>query len=1033
MSRRCCTIARELHAEIKKLKLDNGGYRRTLSEAVQSIRKSRWLKETQAKLDSYTRTLDTLILIRLNTRSLRHSHDLDTLDRNVRDLALRIEQGVNTTARLLANQTFQILDHFNQGFDERERETKIEQARQLLITSLFFPDIEAREDEVVEAFEGTCRWVFDPPMDKKKNAPKWHNFRQWLEAGKAVYWISGKPGSGKSTLMKYIVDEPRTARYLSEWERDTELIIVSFFFKDLGTELQKSVTGLLRSVIWQITRHWPGMINAVLRRYDQSTGQVHDPSRLSMLPTWTDRRLLQILKDFIKEKPAAVSLCAFIDGLDEHNGDEEPLFEVIRLLSSASGCKVCVSSRPDQAFRREFQGYPQCRVQDLNRKDIEKMVIEKLKPCLEKNKPTETEAIKELVEELIEKAEGVFLWLGIMIKDLIKGSNNGDSIDELRDRLRVTPSTIYGMYRRILGVLDKSYLDYAFKTFQILIAAEWLGRGARSFRPTLLSLACVEDTSWVHITQFDRSYFSSTTFDSTCRELRTRLIARCSNLIELENNEAEVEETIILQHCRAVDFIHRTAVEFLKEEYENTFSRYSCLSAACVPLARARIGLVFLFPLTQPPIEDYELHAGTDGDGPDGGNPSGCTFDFWYQLKYNLTELVVGSMRAISFVENFARDTDSRRPHGNVPSELTAQILQTLRYMATTDDVFMTIDRKHYCSMKLRLKRIERDVMGADITEAQALFQDDMSFAAFWGCESYIRSRLSAKTSDEQLESIFRSVVLGMNGLRLDFPISWLNIVDILLHQGQILRGKTDRWRLYPREMLRASPWGHFFLQTCEASNNAAEWGDGNLYGERAAWIQSYLELIEKFLSLGADPNTRISARDKLSATLSFDHGIYASEAYFLVDWTPLAILQTYTRRKTGDMSGIVEISPSGIETFLQSKGAVNRIRYRFCAWYGRYYRIDTSHAKDLESLLLSTRYHVEENLYQRVCPLEIKVDVNDELFRVLEVIFSTNDPLDWDTVDNEWAHGGSNWLEDNHEPETQPQQELQLSRRHSL
>ncbi|KAI4260499.1 MAG: hypothetical protein L6R42_004020, partial [Xanthoria sp. 1 TBL-2021] len=182
----------------------------------------------------------------LNTRSLRHSHDLDTLDRNVRDLALRIEQGVNTTARLLADQTSQILDHFDQRFDERERETEIHQARQLLITSLFFPDIEAREDEIVEAFEGTCRWVFDPPMDEENNAPKWHSFRQWLEAGKAVYWISGKPGSGKSTLMKYIVEEPRTAEYLGEWERDTEIIIVTFFFKDLGTELQKSVTGLLR-------------------------------------------------------------------------------------------------------------------------------------------------------------------------------------------------------------------------------------------------------------------------------------------------------------------------------------------------------------------------------------------------------------------------------------------------------------------------------------------------------------------------------------------------------------------------------------------------------------------------------------------------------------------------------------------------------------------------------------------------------------------------------------------------------------------
>ncbi|KAL8752393.1 MAG: hypothetical protein Q9199_005772 [Rusavskia elegans] len=1030
LSKRCCTIARELHAEIKNLKLDNGGYRRFLSKAAQSIRKSRWLKETQAKLDSHTRTLDTLILIGLDTRSLRRSHDLDTLDRNVRDLALRLERGVNTTARLLADQTSQILDHFDQRFDDREREREIDQDRERFKASLFFPDIEAREDEIVEAFEGTCKWIFDPPIDKENNAPKWHNFRQWLEAGKAVYWISGKPGSGKSTLMKYIVTELRTARYLSERERDTELIIVTFFFKDLGTELQKSVTGLLRSIIWQITRYWPGMIDPVLRRYGQSTGQLHSSSILTLLPTWTDRRLLQILKDFIKEKPAAVSLCAFIDGLDEHNGDKEPLFEVIHLLSSASGCKVCVSSRPDQAFPREFQGYPQCQVQDLNKKDIERMAIEKLKPCLEKNKPTETEAINKLVKELIEKAEGVFLWTGIMIKDLKRGSNNGDSIDELRDRLRVTPSTVYGLYRRILGVLDKSYLGYALKTFQILIAAELLG-GRESEWLTFLSLACVEDTTWVHVTRFDRSYFSSSTFDSTCRELRTRLNARCGNLIEIENNEDKFDETIVLQHSRAVDFIHRTAVEFLKEEYESTFSEDSCLSAAWVPLARACIGSIFLFPLTQRPNEDYKLRAGKDGCGPDGENPSGCALGLWDGLDYKLSMLVAGGMRAISFGENSARNAYSRRPHGNVQSELTAQILQTLHHMATTDEAFKTFDRKHYCSMKWILEKVERSVVGFDNMEAQPPFQDHMRFAAFWGCESYIRSRFSPNIPVEQLEAIFASAVLGMRPNRFNrfdrwhrtaFPVSQLlEIVDILLRQGKIPRGKTDIWRPYGY-LMRASPWGSFFLHACEALREVKKIGS-DLYSKTAAWTQQVLELIEIFLSLGADHNTRISFRIDVYPRQNYDAGM--THSFLLVDWTPLACIQWHALQ---EMEGISEI-----ETILQSRGAVNQTRYRFFGQRNIYYRIDTSHAKDLESLLLSTRYHVEDKPYSRAYLLELNVDVNDELFRVFEGIVSANSPLDWATVDKEWAHGGSNWPEYYHKPETQPQQELQLSRRHSL
>ncbi|KAL8654961.1 MAG: hypothetical protein Q9226_003228 [Calogaya cf. arnoldii] len=609
LSRKCGAIAREIQVEVNKLKIDSGGYRAMLSNAIQSRRKSRWLKDTQAKLDCHTRTLDTLILTRLDARLLRRSHDLDTLDQDVRDLALKVERGVNTTARLLADQTSQILDHFDQRFDERERETEIDRARQLFQNSLFFPDIEAREDEIVDPFEGTCRWIFDPPTDQENDTPKWHSFRQWLEAGKAVYWISGKPGSGKSTLMKYIVGEPRTAQYLSEWEPDTDLIIATFFFKDLGTELQKSVTGLLRSMIWQIARYWPGMINTVLRRYAQSTGRSNDPSLLTALPTWTDRRLLQILKDFTKEKPAVVSLCAFIDGLDEYNGDEERLFEVIRLLSSAPGCKVCVSSRPDPAFRRELDSCSQCRVQDVNNKDIVKMVLDKLRPSLEKNRPTETNAINKLVGDLIEKAEGVFLWLSIMIKDLTKGSDNGDSIEELRQRLHMTPGTIYGLYRRILGGLDRSYLDYAFRTFQILIAANVSG----------------------------------------AKILETRFLLGLS-----------------------VRFIHRTAMEFLTEEYESTFNTHACLSTAWIALARANVGLMFLFPLSRRPDERYELDI----------------YIPWRRLhEVNLYCLVEGGMMAICFGENSPRN-NPKKPLGSTPSELTAQMWQTIRHLAKVDDPF---------------------------------------------------------------------------------------------------------------------------------------------------------------------------------------------------------------------------------------------------------------------------------------------------------------------------------------------------------
>lgn len=1085
LSRTCCAIATELHAEFKKLKLGKGGYGQVILKAIQSRRKARWLRETHAKLDVHTKTLDTIILIKLDTRSLRHSYDLDTLDRDVRDLALRIERGVNTTFQLLADQTSQILDHLDQKFDKQEREAKIDQARQLFLTSLFFPDIEARQDEVRQSFEGTCRWIFDPPMDKKNNARKWHNFREWLETGEALYWISGKPGSGKSTLMKYIVEEPRTAEYLRNWKRGTDLIIITFFFKDLGTWLQKSATGLLRSIIWQIARYWPGIINLVLervlKRYGQSIGQSPHPLLLTMLPTWTESRLLQTLKDFIKEKPAAVSLCAFIDGLDEYNGDEDVLLEVIHLLSSASGCKVCVSSRPDPVFLRELEAYPQCRVQDLNRKDMEKMAIEKLKPCLEKNKPTETEAIDELVDDLIQKAEGVFLWLSIMIKDLTKRSSYGDSIRELRVRLHETPSSMYGLYQRMLQRLDRSYLAYAFNIFQILIAAGQIDRSGLNPSSTLLGLACGEDSVWVHVTQFDRSYFSSSTFDSTCHELRTRLNARCGNLIDIASNQNGVEETIVLQHDRTVNFIHRTAVEFLNQEYESTFSGYSCLAAVWVQLARLYIGSIFLFPSTQSSNELYELQAGLDGDEPDEESPPHEDYSLWQRLEFALEGLVENTMMVISFGERFAGNTGFRKSHNNLQSQLTEQIWQTLRHIATIDDAFTKIDGEYYCSItsatgvadsgllvsrepgvyglsstrgiecssrdlkypnnpayreleqnatprrplvaaeriKRILKLVERNFFRYDNTEAGVPFQDDMSFAAFGGCESYIRRRLPPNISEEQLETLLGSVVHGMHHSLYIYvrgtglPIPWLNIVNLLLHARQISRVKTNVSKLGKHSW--SLLWGSLVAHICQGYNLAWSLDRSGCYGEResgpfgerVAWMQLGHNIVEKFLSLGADCNTRVCH----SITVCPPNGV--SSHHFFADRTPLAIIQSFELR---GMEGRPEI-----ETMLKSKGAVNQTRYRALLANGTYYRIGTTQAKGLDDLLLSKPriwcMQPETDLASYRTKVSIEAD-DDEVFDVLEAIISTNECLDRPTMDNGWVPDGSERLEDNHEPE---------------
>ncbi|KAG9494916.1 hypothetical protein J7337_013145 [Fusarium musae] len=65
----------------------------------------------------------------------------------------------------------------------------------------------------------------------------WDSFVDWLKSDLPVYWITGKPGSGKSTLMKYLISDSRTPAALKKWKKDA--IIIAHFFWKTGTLLQR--------------------------------------------------------------------------------------------------------------------------------------------------------------------------------------------------------------------------------------------------------------------------------------------------------------------------------------------------------------------------------------------------------------------------------------------------------------------------------------------------------------------------------------------------------------------------------------------------------------------------------------------------------------------------------------------------------------------------------------------------------------------------------------------------------------------------
>jgi predicted ATPase len=99
------------------------------------------------------------------------------------------------------------------------------------VQSLHFPLIDDRHHTIPEAHRKTFRWIF--AASGQEHCP-WSSFSEWLRTGSGLYWINGKAGSGKSTLMRYIYSSLETRQQLNHLAGQSSLDIAAYFFWNSG-------------------------------------------------------------------------------------------------------------------------------------------------------------------------------------------------------------------------------------------------------------------------------------------------------------------------------------------------------------------------------------------------------------------------------------------------------------------------------------------------------------------------------------------------------------------------------------------------------------------------------------------------------------------------------------------------------------------------------------------------------------------------------------------------------------------------------
>ena len=453
-----------------------------------------------------------------------------------------------------------------------------------ITNSLHFPDMGSRRERVAQPFEGTYDWIFKTvKMDDMVS----DNFLQWLgeEENNRVYWICGKPGSGKSTLMRQLADHIILHADKGSWIEGVQLLTASHFFWYAGTIIERSLEGLLRTLTHSLFQQRPSIIQQVVS--PNFWNNAHYSDGTCIIYPWTYSELKDVLIKACETLDEDVKILFLIDGLDEQTGDDGDRKELIRLLkdlTTIGKVKLCLSSRPWNIYKDAFETYPRLRLEQLTRKDITHYVHRNLEGDQNfwRVQKRHKNLHKIITTEVVEKAEGVFLWVILVVRDLLKCARDGGRSRDLLQVLRDTPPELDDYFKRMMSSIDPLYRKDASTIMQVALCSldySWENRQKEeSLHPgpplLLLDLYFLYEYHKSNFAKEDafkplKYRFYGDVLDYEIDVLERRVTSRSMGLLEVHSHGMDPWH-------KHVYFLHRTVKDFLcLPEAQSTLLEYT--------------------------------------------------------------------------------------------------------------------------------------------------------------------------------------------------------------------------------------------------------------------------------------------------------------------------------------------------------------------------------------------------------------------------------------------------------------------------
>ena len=434
---------------------------------------------------------------------------------------------------------------------------------------LYFKSYKDRRSNVAPSHTSTLDWIWEHPQ-----------YLLW-ESGRysSLLWLQGKPGSGKSTLANYV-----RARTLdrSDLQVHRQSIVVDFFYSARGGNLQYGHYWMLRSILYQCLLKAPGLWPCY----------VHDFRDIRHEKHWPMDRLISVFSSLghIHAPGLRITAYVIIDALDE--AEEVKREEIIRSFRDAGSrdsswpiaFKVFLTSRPNPKIERILSTSRTIIMEDETKKDIEECVRSETACIASEILDCRVEELDFVSDYLIEKAQGVFLWVRLVLIELDDAATSGFcSVRELEDLLAQIPTDLKQLYARIV----KSILEERQSAVQ---ECQTIFRWS-AFSPRPLMVYEMLEVVAASSCPGDRLLSDDLEKRRVGNDehMRRRIITLCRNLIEIKGGIVQFIHTSVREYLTAM-----TLFDDMSLNQEDSLFEIACLFVKYVEYFQSQLHDVLL-------------------------------------------------------------------------------------------------------------------------------------------------------------------------------------------------------------------------------------------------------------------------------------------------------------------------------------------------------------------------------------------------------------------------------------------------------